>query len=114
MGYASGIATLDAGASPAAFVGRERERRVLDGIVAGPGPRAAVVAGEPGIGRTALLEQVAGAARRALWVRGVESETVLAFAGGAPGRAVAGSGTHHPYGRSFGSASEPLGRSRSM
>lgn len=81
MGYASGIATLDAGPSPAPFVGRERERRVLDGIVAGPGPRAAVVAGEPGIGRTALLEQVAGAARRALWVRGVESETALAFAG---------------------------------
>lgn len=71
------------------FVGRTRElgllRGIVDGVtVGGPaGGSAVVVVGEPGIGKTALLEQVAGGAPRAVWVRGVESESVLPFAAAA-------------------------------
>lgn len=64
------------------FVGRERELRLLDRLVTGTSTRggAAVVRGEAGVGKTALLEQVAAAAPgRVLRVRGVESETELPF-----------------------------------
>lgn len=68
------------------LVGRVRERRLLDGLVeSAEGSGAAVViAGEAGVGKTALLAHVAGVASdrslRVLRARGEESEAVLAFA----------------------------------
>src|SRR5689334_11305313 len=64
---------------------RQRERQVLDGLVgdlrSGRG-RALVVRGEAGVGKSALLEYVAGAAAdlRVARAVGVESEMELAFA----------------------------------
>ena len=64
---------------------RETERAVLDGLLAdlrsGRG-RALVVRGEAGVGKSALLEYVAGAAAdmRVARAAGVESEMELAFA----------------------------------
>ncbi len=66
--------------------GRRRERRVLDRLVdavrAGES-RALVVAGEPGVGKTALLDYLAVNATGCRMVRatGVQSEMDLAFAG---------------------------------
>jgi DNA-binding CsgD family transcriptional regulator len=68
------------------LVGRLRERRLLDGLVesAEGGGAAVVIAGEAGVGKTALLTRVAGVAAerglRVLRARGEESEAVLAFA----------------------------------
>jgi DNA-binding CsgD family transcriptional regulator len=68
------------------LVGRTRERRLLDALVeaAAGGGVAIVIAGEAGIGKTALLTYVADvASRRGLRVlaaRGEESEAALAFA----------------------------------
>ena len=69
------------------FVGRVCERRLLHGLVESVegGGAAALVAGEAGVGKTALLTQVAEEASkrprmRVLGARGVESEAVLAFA----------------------------------
>src|SRR5580700_6335101 len=61
---------------------RERERAALDGLLGGRGG-ALVVGGEGGVGKSALLEYVAGAAARMRVARavGVESEMELAFAG---------------------------------
>jgi DNA-binding CsgD family transcriptional regulator len=65
---------------------RQRERAVLDGLLAdlrsGRG-RALVVRGEAGVGKSALLEYVTGAAAdmRVARTAGVESEMELAFAG---------------------------------
>ena len=65
---------------------RARERGVLDrfvaGVRAGEG-RALVVRGEPGVGKTVLLDYVAGRARGCQVARaaGVQSEMELAFAG---------------------------------
>ena len=65
---------------------RHREREVLDGLVtavrAGQS-RALVIRGEAGVGKTALLEYVAGRASRCQVVRvaGVQSEMELPFAG---------------------------------
>lgn len=65
------------------LVGRSRERRLLQalvGSVAGGGA-AGVVLGEPGIGKTALLRDVARASEHQVsWVRGDESEAMLPFA----------------------------------
>jgi DNA-binding CsgD family transcriptional regulator len=55
--------------------------RLLDAMLARPGSRCAMVTGEPGIGRTALLKQVASAAGRVLWVRGAAVEAAPAYAG---------------------------------
>src|SRR5215469_8452966 len=78
---------MDARSEPApALVGRQRERQVLDGLMgdlrSGRG-RALVVRGEAGVGKSALLEYVAGAAANMRMARavGVESEMELAFAG---------------------------------
>ena len=66
--------------------GRRAESSVLDGLVeavrAGES-RALVVRGEPGVGKTALLEYLAGRASGCRVVRaaGVQSEMELAFAG---------------------------------
>src|SRR5690349_8160632 len=72
--------------SAAGLTGRLSERRVLDrfmaGVRAGEG-QALVVRGEPGVGKTALLDYLAGRAAGCLVVRaaGVQSEMELAFAG---------------------------------
>jgi len=74
-----------AGRAPG-LTGRFSERAVLDRFVAdvraGEG-RALVVRGEPGVGKTALLDYLAGRASGCLVVRaaGVQSEMELAFAG---------------------------------
>ena len=70
----------------AGLIGRGSERgmlnRLLDAVRAGEG-RALVVSGEPGVGKTALLDYLAGQAAdcRVLRVTGVQSEMELAFAG---------------------------------
>src|SRR5580700_10506911 len=70
----------------AGLTGRISERAVLDRLVAdvraGEG-RALVVRGEPGVGKTALLDYLAGQASGCLVARaaGVQSEMELAFAG---------------------------------
>jgi predicted ATPase len=69
-----------------ALLDRERERAALDSLLSdvwsGRG-RALVVRGEAGVGKSALLEYVAGAAAdmRVARAVGVESEMELAFAG---------------------------------
>ena len=69
-----------------ALLNRQRERAALDGLLAdlrsGRG-RALVVRGEAGVGKSALLEYVVGAAAvmRVARAAGVESEMELAFAG---------------------------------
>jgi len=71
---------------PAGLTGRLNERGVLDRLVAdvraGEG-RALVVRGEPGVGKTALLDYLAERASGCLVARaaGVQSEMELAFAG---------------------------------
>src|SRR5215831_2988129 len=68
-----------------ALLDRQRERAVLDGLLkdlrSGRG-RALVVRGEAGVGKSALLEYVTGAAAdmRVARAVGVESEVELAFA----------------------------------
>ena len=68
------------------LVGRVRERRLLDGLIesAHGGGAAAVIVGEAGVGKTALLMHVADVASkrdlRVLRARGEKSEAVLAFA----------------------------------
>ena len=70
----------------AGLTGRASERGVLDrfvaGVRAGEG-RALVVRGEPGVGKTVLLDYLAGRASGCLVARaaGVQSEMELAFAG---------------------------------
>src|SRR5580658_6451930 len=74
------------GRPAAGLTGRLSERGVLDrfvaGVQAGEG-QALVVRGEPGVGKTALLDYLAGRASGCLVVRaaGVQSEMELAFAG---------------------------------
>src|SRR5712691_9258718 len=84
----TGPMTADPGiGGPAAgLTGRLSECRVLDrfvaGVRAGEG-RALVVRGEPGVGKTVLLDHLAGQARGCRVARavGVQSEMELAFAG---------------------------------
>jgi DNA-binding CsgD family transcriptional regulator/tetratricopeptide (TPR) repeat protein len=70
----------------AGLTGRLSERRVLDrflaGVQAGEG-HAMVVSGEPGVGKTVLLDYLAGRASgcRVARAAGVQSEMELAFAG---------------------------------
>lgn len=71
---------------PAELVGRRAECRVLDQLadaVRGGASRALVVHGEPGIGKTALLEYLAGHSSGCQLARaaGVQTEMELAFAG---------------------------------
>jgi AAA ATPase domain len=70
----------------AELTGREAERRVLGQLVEAVGAgesRALVVHGEPGVGKTALLEYLGGSAPgcRIERAAGVQSEMELAFAG---------------------------------
>ncbi|WP_327724687.1 helix-turn-helix transcriptional regulator [Streptomyces europaeiscabiei] len=73
------------------LVGRERERRLMDDLLVagGAGGAALLLWGEPGIGKTALLDYAAERARAGtsgaapgtiLRARGIETETVLPFA----------------------------------
>nr|WP_275593174.1 LuxR family transcriptional regulator [Streptomyces deccanensis] len=73
------------------LVGRERERRLMDDLLVagGAGGAALLLWGEPGIGKTALLDYAAERARAdgsgaapatVLRARGIETETVLPFA----------------------------------
>jgi hypothetical protein len=66
------------------LVGRDRELAVLDSLLAAAGG-SLLVTGEPGIGKSALLEAAAGRARaaglRVLSYTGVPTETHLPFAG---------------------------------
>lgn len=68
------------------LVGREQERLALDRLLAeareGTSGVLALV-GEPGIGKTALLDHAAECARgmRVLRARGIESEAEMPFAG---------------------------------
>src|SRR5919198_4493012 len=72
------------------LIGRARECRLLDELVAATRGTALVLTGEPGIGKTALLDHAADAAAKAagteraaaavLRMCGVASETVLPFA----------------------------------
>ena len=68
------------------LTGRDAERRVLDrlvGAVRAGESRALVVHGEPGVGKTALLDYLGGSAPgcRIERAAGVQSEMELAFAG---------------------------------
>src|SRR6476646_8649851 len=68
-----------------AFHGRRVERRALDGLLEalrGGQSRVLVVWGEPGVGKTALVESAIGSASgfRVMRAVGVESEMELAFA----------------------------------
>ncbi len=77
----------EAGFPPQRLVGRAPERRRLDELIgsAGDGGAAILIAGEPGIGKTALLTHVADVASkhaglRILRARGEESEAALGYA----------------------------------
>lgn len=66
--------------------GRDEERAVIDDLLAGAAAGRSgslVITGEPGIGKTALVDHAAGAARGARLLRatGAESEAELPFAG---------------------------------
>ncbi|MFF3503247.1 AAA family ATPase [Streptomyces sp. NPDC003247] len=67
------------------MVGREREQEVLAAFVADTGGRALVLRGDTGVGKSALLEHVAGLAasrgHRVIRAAGVEAESELPFAG---------------------------------
>ena len=73
-------------ATPAAFVGRARELAALDALVAAGVNRrrqVLVVAGEPGIGKSRLLEELDARVRRSggvvLWGRAFEGETLRPY-----------------------------------
>ncbi|MFD9789905.1 AAA family ATPase [Streptomyces sp. NPDC059070] len=67
------------------MIGREPEREALSAFVTAAGGRALVLRGDPGVGKSALLDHVArlAAAERHTVVRaaGVEAESELPFAG---------------------------------
>src|SRR5580658_8135325 len=79
------MAGMDREPYPGGLCGRRRECAVLDGLIAAVRAgesRTLVVRGEPGVGKTALLDYLAGAASdlRVVRAAGVESEMELAFA----------------------------------
>ncbi|MBO1329837.1 LuxR family transcriptional regulator [Streptomyces sp. VRA16 Mangrove soil] len=67
------------------MVGRESEQEVLSAFVADAGGRSLVLRGDTGVGKSALLEHVAGLAaaheHRVVRAAGVEAESELPFAG---------------------------------
>ncbi len=66
-------------------VGREDELRTLSAFVAAPGGRSLVLRGDTGVGKSTLLEHVAGLAaregHRVIRAAGAEAEAELPFAG---------------------------------
>ena len=76
---------LIARSEPSALLGREADLRVLQTLRTDAGGGAMVVRGEPGIGKTALLQAAAASARadgaQVLWAAGVRSERRLPLAG---------------------------------
>src|ERR1700756_3304997 len=92
MGRVPGTGGGSAMTRPAAdrrtsLVGRDKETACLSDLVSPPyeGPRALLLLGEPGLGKTALLTEAAAQARsggmRQLSATGRESERELAFSG---------------------------------
>src|SRR5579864_3178090 len=86
VGVVPGSADSAMRGGAAQLLGRRAERDVLDrlvGAVRAGESRALVVRGEPGVGKTALLEYLAGQASgcRVATAAGVQSEMELAFAG---------------------------------
>jgi DNA-binding CsgD family transcriptional regulator len=71
--------------TPSALLGREADLRALRALRTDAGGGALVVRGEPGIGKTALLQAAADDARadglQVLWATGVPSERRLPLAG---------------------------------
>ncbi|WP_225839665.1 LuxR family transcriptional regulator [Streptomyces sp. NK08204] len=66
------------------MVGRESEQEVLSSFVAASEGQALVLRGEPGVGKSTLLDHVAGLAaqrHRVIRAAGVEAESGLPFAG---------------------------------
>lgn len=67
------------------LVGRQSELAELAGLLSDDGERAVVVSGEPGVGKTALIEQVCAYAAADGWqvvrVLGVEAEEPFALGG---------------------------------
>ncbi|MFF9340401.1 MULTISPECIES: AAA family ATPase [unclassified Streptomyces] len=67
------------------MIGREPEQKVLSEFVTAPGGQALVLRGEAGVGKSTLLEHVAGLAHthghRVVRAAGVEAESELPFAG---------------------------------
>ena len=61
------------------LVGRASELAVLSQLLAGAGPRAVMLLGDPGIGKTRLLDEIAARAPRVVRGRGVEAEIVRPF-----------------------------------
>lgn len=53
--------------SPTALVGRQRELALLNGLLTGEGPRLLLFAGEPGIGKSRLLQEAAERAGQLGW-----------------------------------------------
>ena len=77
---------VDAHPSPSGLVDRLAEREVLERLLAGVRTgqsRVLVLRGEPGVGKSALLRHLSGAAKgcRVARAAGVESEMELPFAG---------------------------------
>ncbi|MET8545890.1 AAA family ATPase [Kitasatospora sp. NPDC004799] len=73
------------GPSDVPLIGRERELAVLASFVTAPEGRALVLRGDPGVGKSALVDHTAGLAGRQrhelIRVTGVEAESELPFAG---------------------------------
>ncbi|MER7705153.1 AAA family ATPase [Kitasatospora sp. NPDC097605] len=69
----------------AAMVGRDREQAELSGFMTAPGGRALVLGGETGVGKSTLLDHVAGLAaadgHRVVRAAGAEAESELPYAG---------------------------------
>ncbi|MFD6735898.1 AAA family ATPase, partial [Micromonospora aurantiaca] len=67
------------------MIGRESEQEALAAFVADGGGRSLVLRGDTGVGKSALLEHVAGLAAahtyRVIRAAGVEAESELPFAG---------------------------------
>ncbi|WP_421121629.1 LuxR C-terminal-related transcriptional regulator [Aquihabitans daechungensis] len=66
------------------LVGRAEEAELVRSVLAPPGPRAVVLGGQAGVGKTRLAQQVAatwaGEGREVVWVDGVAGRSAIPFA----------------------------------